>query len=1171
MTRLDACAGAKALVVLLVLMYGLEPVPAQAQNVEGQIVASQFGEYQVPTVGTGFSFPPETCQVNGGNRNFPAFTAGIPIKIVDTNPANTEVVTPVAVIVNSGVCAVSMNTSYTHTSFYLTSGTGGLQEALNNGNQRTGAPNTVILNADWYALVAPANPATVIASVHGNSTLSLIDVTTSPYTAYHWNGSQYVSGGTGAAIPATQDALCGTNVAGSARACTPGTDYVAPSTAATGALSGTYAAPGLAPAYLPSNLIVVNVKQYGAVGNGSSHPACTYLGLANLTALQAYNGGIYSFATSCNNQMDWLATQYGVNKLAGAGGTVKLAGGTYVWDQPVILPLMQDACCGNATGVYVVGDGEGGTFIVPSVPDFGANSAMISCGLPTASYSDNGGTGSGRYGNVGACYGGLVDLTFYNPFTSGTVNVTSTTYARGVINVPAPQAGTTGTPIQMDGVVLGGRMYMHRVGAWNFRMGFNLVGDHMTWDQLYGSQNFCGMYWAPESIYLQGDIVMQGHNFINGNTLGGFCVDKDAQFNLYQSGELYTGYQPYGWIKFPGTVDSYLGSGYFPFIAGGTFDQIQAESTGNAVIWDDNMTQSGGGVGLGAAAIQEVSINSLFAIWGTPITSGGRNQYAWIGSGDISGLTLKNPFSCCGSFEQGGSGQIAGILAQYTGAGGGIEIDGDLTDAMYSAYNSMPLVGNTRYGGYCSPVTLHTPGEWDGAETFLDPTVSSITSGQALMVLPDGSAGIANGTGPVIGVAAQSFTNPGTGQCVAYMNKGALASPFALAVPGSSAAGNVIVSTTSGQGAAAGTSGGYVIGTAQNGGTSPNIFLNGLGGYIPGTSASAPFSSTTGVVCNTSTTASGACTTSQVQTAIGSGVYDASGAAATAQTNAESFTSTSYAPLASPAFTGTPTVPTATAGTNTTRAASTAFVAAATASQAATNAANIFTAAQTAPGFFPQAKAAGPYSILFDDYYSGANNASNSIGAPTGASCGVNTTYTDINHPGNLLLTSGTGTGTGITCGYQSENPSVISANSASLGWTWETAVYVPVLPGTTAGSFQGGLTATPAVNPWTTGIQFYLSSANSVTNDWYCRYSSTSTDSTIAAVAASWTRLTLVNDGTYVHWYINGTEATGCKTAVGSMPSSAQFPASWSVTALSSTSVTMAVDYVDFQRATAR
>ena len=54
-----------------------------------------------------------------------------------------------------------------------------------------------------------------------------------------------------------------------------------------------------------------------------------------------------------------------------------------------------------------------------------------------------------------------------------------------------------------------------------------------------------------------------------------------------------------------------------------------------------------------------------------------------------------------------------------------------------------------------------------------------------------------------------------------------------------------------------------------------------------------------------------------------------------------------------------------------------------------TLAANTFTAAQTAPGFFLQAKAAGPYSVLFDDYYSGANTASNSIGTPANDSCAV--------------------------------------------------------------------------------------------------------------------------------------------------------------------------------------
>jgi len=55
------------------------------------------------------------------------------------------------------------------------------------------------------------------------------------------------------------------------------------------------------------------------------------------------------------------------------------------------------------------------------------------------------------------------------------------------------------------------------------------------------------------------------------------------------------------------------------------------------------------------------------------------------------------------------------------------------------------------------------------------------------------------------------------------------------------------------------------------------------------------------------------------------------------------------------------------------------------------------------------------------------------------------------------------------------------------------------------------------------------------------------------------------------VHWYVNGTQVCGTGVAIASVPSTAQYPASWSATALSATSVTMAVDYVDWQRATVR
>lgn len=192
-----------------------------AQNIEGQIIASQFGQYQVPGIATGsLAFQPASCQVFGGGKNFVAFATGVPVKIVDANPLLTEVGTPSSVNITG--CSISMATTYIHTTpFYATSGTGGLQEALTNGPNKQGGPNTVILNADWYTQVAPSNPATVIAAVKGSTKLGLVDVTTIPYTVYAWNGSAYVVvtyGGGGASFPSTSGIVFNTTTAASRNA-----------------------------------------------------------------------------------------------------------------------------------------------------------------------------------------------------------------------------------------------------------------------------------------------------------------------------------------------------------------------------------------------------------------------------------------------------------------------------------------------------------------------------------------------------------------------------------------------------------------------------------------------------------------------------------------------------------------------------------------------------------------------------------------------------------------------------------------------------------------------------------------------------------------------------------------------------------------------------------------
>jgi hypothetical protein len=871
-----------------------------------------------------------------------------------------------------------------------------------------------------------------------------------------------------------------------------------------------------------SNLVVANVRQYGAVGNGTSDQACTYLSLANLAALQAYDGGIYSFATSCTNQMDWLATQYAVNKLTSTGGAVKLSGGPYIWDQPVILPNSQDASTGSAKGIYLLGDGEGGTLIEPAVADFGANSGMVSCGSPTASYSDNSGAGSGRYGGVGACYGGISDITFYNPYSDtynggANVNVTSSTYARGITSVPAP--GYSGSPIQMDGVLLGGRMNLKRVGAWGFRMGFNLVGDHMTWDQIDAEKNFCGLYWAPASIYLVGDIILQGHSFVSGNTFAGSCVDKDASIiGFYQSGEYYTGYQPYGFIKFPGISDSYgeaYGGAYTPFFANANYDIIQSEAIGNAVMWDDNLTTSGGGVQTGQASIGGVKINGIYTVFanasGQKITTGGRGPYAYFGSGSFNGFRLGNIYAGANNFYPT-SGQLAGIIANNAAYNdGGIDISGDMNDIL-NQYTAIEFVGLATTGStMCQNVALHEPGVWDGGEVAIYPAGTEPAAGNLLQIYNYQAGTIANGTQPVIGVAEQALTtNTAGGQCVAYANHGT----GTVSTASAPALGALLVATTAGQATAATASaGGYIVGTVHNNITNPPVVLS-PGGFTPGTN-------------NLSV----------------------------------------YAALVSPALTGTPTAPTAAAGTNSTQLATTAY-----AQNPGPITPTTVTASGvvTAPGLWPQSKASGPYAVWFDDFLSTANNSLNQIPSGNSGTCSANNTYADANHPGNILLNSFTTSGDGVTCGLQATSGAVVGANT-SAGWMWETEVYLPVLPGTTAGAYQAGLSGTPNASPWTNGISFYLSSANTTANDWYIRYGSTTTDCSIAAVAATWTRLTMVNDGTNVHWYVNGTQC-GTGVAIGSMPSNTMYAASWSaVTLTASTAVTMAVDYVDFQRAVSR
>jgi hypothetical protein len=212
----------KKLFALLTFMFcaacpGVPWTEVQAQNVEGQIIASEYGTWIVPgyTSNT-YSFAPASCRVQGGASFFFAFNIGSPVRIVDANPALSETVTPSSYVDTNVTCAISIAPVNSHQlPFHLTSATGGLQEALSQ-NLTTPATNTIILNNAWYSQVAAVggNPATVITTVQGSANLGLVDITTVPTTWYQWNGSQYVKvsiTGTAGNLGTLQSDLVGNN------------------------------------------------------------------------------------------------------------------------------------------------------------------------------------------------------------------------------------------------------------------------------------------------------------------------------------------------------------------------------------------------------------------------------------------------------------------------------------------------------------------------------------------------------------------------------------------------------------------------------------------------------------------------------------------------------------------------------------------------------------------------------------------------------------------------------------------------------------------------------------------------------------------------------------------------------------------------------------------------
>jgi len=175
-----------------------------------QLIGQQASTYTFNGGGNTCFYSPYN---NGASANFFDF-AGYqgstlvynPVFIQDASPSLNEIVTPTSITNTAASCGFAATTANSHTSFTLQSGTAGLQEAITNQLQNTPVFD-VVLDKYWYQLVAAfpstTTPQSIIKAVTGTANVGIVDTTTSPWTFYSWNGSQYETVASTGGVPFT--------------------------------------------------------------------------------------------------------------------------------------------------------------------------------------------------------------------------------------------------------------------------------------------------------------------------------------------------------------------------------------------------------------------------------------------------------------------------------------------------------------------------------------------------------------------------------------------------------------------------------------------------------------------------------------------------------------------------------------------------------------------------------------------------------------------------------------------------------------------------------------------------------------------------------------------------------------------------------------------------------
>lgn len=212
----------KLLAILAVLLPWTAGVRAQTPpiigpaNIANTLYAANFAGWSVSQGNNGpFSWSsPQVCtSATSGGVTFKPFVVGSPIRINDqATPTHSENVTVTAVNIIGSGCSITTSTpSFQHYSFFLSSATAGLQEAINYSKQSFGTTNPASL-----VIVTPAFLGTTgtITSAMGTAAIGILDERTPCPVAYGWTGSAYTginlcSGGGSTTLTLTTEGTSG--------------------------------------------------------------------------------------------------------------------------------------------------------------------------------------------------------------------------------------------------------------------------------------------------------------------------------------------------------------------------------------------------------------------------------------------------------------------------------------------------------------------------------------------------------------------------------------------------------------------------------------------------------------------------------------------------------------------------------------------------------------------------------------------------------------------------------------------------------------------------------------------------------------------------------------------------------------------------------------------------